>query len=89
MKKTDIYTKYPHIIPGSIEEVPKGTIVKCGANDQIRSHGKICVIKCQYADVNPYCLKTRVINLQDVRQVRSCKTCIRRSRNLRRRKNST
>ncbi len=86
MKDVEAYTKYPHIVTGSIEEVPRGTIIKCGANDQVKSHGKICVIKCQYADVNAYCLKTRVINLQDARQVKSCKICIRRSRNLRRRK---
>lgn len=83
--KSNLYKKYPHIIKGSIEEVPKGKEIVCGKNDKIVSHGKICVIKCSEFKESS-CLKTRIINIQDAKQVNMCKACTRRLRNSRRRK---
>ena len=86
MKEDDLYAKYSHIIPGSIEYVPKGVVVQAGKNQKIVSHGRICVIKCADADTASDCLKTRIINVQDARQTMRCKICVRRERNIRRRK---
>jgi hypothetical protein len=80
----DMYEKYPHIIPGSIEEVQRGKVVKCGKDEEIVSHGKICVIKCETDGVISGCKKTRVINLQDAKQVRQCAVCTKYLRNARR-----
>jgi hypothetical protein len=81
----NLYEKYPHIIPKSIEEVLEGTTIVCGGKDKLISKGKICVIRCKNADTESKCLKTRVINIQDVNQVYMCKICVRLERNARRR----
>lgn len=81
----DFYSLYPHIMPGSIERVPEGTRIQCGKDDEIISHGTICVIKCATDGAIPGCRKTRVINLQDAKQVKQCRHCLRYLSNLRRR----
>jgi hypothetical protein len=86
MKNEKIYAKYPHIIKGSIESVQKGTIIKCGKNHELTSHGKICVIKCADIEITQGCKKTRIINIQDAKQVTRCKFCTRNRRNIRRRR---
>ncbi len=78
----DMYKKYPSILPGSIEKVPKGQTVSCGKNHQIKSKGVICIIKCIEAEFNPRCLKTRVINVQDVKQVTRCTACIKNKKRM-------
>lgn len=85
MTNEELYKEYPHIIPGSIEEIPRGQIIVCGKNDKIKSHGRICVINCSGFELNPKCLKTRIINTQDLHQVTKCKECVRIERNTRRR----
>lgn len=84
MTDIELYNKYPHIVKGSIELVPKGQEIICGKDIKIISHGKIAVIKCSNHDA-PYCLKTRVINIQDIKQTTLCTACTRRLRNKRRR----
>jgi hypothetical protein len=85
MTDEEYYNKYPHIIRGSIENIIKGTVIKCGKNDKITSHGRTCIIKCQTDGGIPGCHKTRMINLQDARQVKHCKFCVKYMRNLRKR----
>ena len=80
----DPYQKYPHIISGSIESVERGKIIKCGKEETLVSHGKICVIKCTTDSVVPNCKKTRIINLQDAKQVKQCSVCIKYMKNIRR-----
>lgn len=84
MKNEDLYKKYPHIIPGSIEEVDRGSMVMGGKDSRIKSHGKIAIIKCADSNI-PGCLKTRIINVQDAEQTKYCSACTRRRRNERRR----
>ena len=86
MKDEDLYKKYPHIVKGSIESISKGTIIKCGKNHELTSHGKICVIRCANEGKSHQCLKTRIINVQDARQVTLCRNCIRLKRNIQRRR---
>ena len=86
MKDEEYYKKYPHIVPGSIEEVPSGTEISIGRHARITSHGKICVIRCIDYDKNKDCLKTRIINIQDAGQVKRCSSCTRHDRNIRRRR---
>ena len=69
----DIYKKYPHIIPGSIEEVPRGKVIKSSKDEELVSHGRICIIKCATDGVVSGCKKTRMINLQDAKQVKQCR----------------
>ena len=85
MSETDLYTKYPNIIPGSVANVPRGDTIICGHGDKIVSHGTVCVIKCMNAEFSPVCLKTRMINIQDLGQVTKCKPCTKADRNMRRR----
>lgn len=85
MNDEQIYRKYPHIVPGSIECIPNGRVIKCGKDNIIISHGKVCVIKCQTDGSIPGCHKTRIINIQDARQVKFCKYCTKYLRNLRKR----
>ena len=80
----DIYTKYPHIIPGSIEKIERGKIIKCGKDEEVVSHGRICIIKCGTDGVVPGCKKTRIINLQDAKQVKQCSVCTKYMKNIRR-----
>jgi len=84
MKNEEIYKRYPHIIPGSIELVPRGTIIKCGINNKVASHGKICIIRCANSEISQRCMKTRIINVQDAGQVTLCKRCTREKRNIQR-----
>jgi hypothetical protein len=84
MNNNELYKKYPHIMDGSIEEVPRGQVVLCGKNTKIISHGKIAIIKCLDKE-SPGCLKTRIINIQDAEQSKYCVVCTRRRRNTRRR----
>lgn len=84
MKNDDFYIKYPHIIKGSIEEIQRGTIITCSKNHKVISHGKICVIRCADVEISNDCLKTRIINIQDAKQVTRCIKCARMSRNTRR-----
>lgn len=82
----ELYSKYPHIIVGSIESIERGQIITGGRKNKIKSHGKICVINCENAEKSvPYCLKTRIINVQDAGQVKFCTSCTRYNRNARRR----
>ena len=81
----DIYKKYPHIIPGSIEDFPKGKTVKCGKDEQFTSHGRICVINCITDGAIAGCKKTRIINLQDAKITKHCSYCKRYLQNLRNR----
>lgn len=84
MTNDQLYEKYPHIVQGSIEDVPRGQVVVGGKDNKITSHGKIAIIKC--ADSNAQgCLKTRIINVQDAGQTQHCTACTRRRRNERRR----
>lgn len=85
MDKDLLYRKYSHIIPGSIEEIARGQTIICGKSDKITSHGTICVIKCSDSEFSSICLKTRIINIQDIGQVKRCKPCTKAARNLRRR----
>lgn len=89
MTEQELYKKYAHIIPGSIELVLKGTEIQTGKNQKIISHGRICVIRCEFADTAPDCQKTRIINTQDARQTTKCSACTRRERNIRRRKSGS
>lgn len=84
MKNEELYEKYPHIVPGSIEEVDRGSVIVGGKDNKITSHGKIAIIRCVDSD-EPGCLKTRIINVQDAGQTRYCAACTRRRRNERRR----
>lgn len=84
MTNDQLYEKYPHIVAGSIEDVPRGQTVVGGRNNKIVSHGKIAIVKCAEPDA-PGCLKTRIINVQDASQTRHCVACTRRRRNERRR----
>ena len=81
----NMYQKYPHIIPGSIEPVTRGTKIKCGKDEEIVSHGRICIIKCISDGLIPECKRTRIINLQDAKQVKNCIACVKYLKNLRRR----
>lgn len=86
MKDKELYKKYPHIVDGSIEITDKGKIITCGKNSTVKSHGKICIITCKNSDKGiQHCLKTRIINIQDARQVTLCVACTRHERNTRRR----
>ncbi len=85
MDDTLLYEKYSHIIKGSIENVPRGKDIRIGKNEKIKSHGKICIIRCEEVDFSPHCQKTRLINIQDAGQVKKCKACVRKARNMRRR----
>jgi len=87
MKNEELYQKYPHIIVGSVESVDRGQTVIGGKKNKWKSHGKICVINCENATNSNihYCLKTRIINVQDAEQVKFCTTCTRYNRNSRRR----
>ncbi|KKM81524.1 hypothetical protein LCGC14_1328900 [marine sediment metagenome] len=89
MKDEKIYKKYSHIIKGSIELVTRGTIIKCGKNYELTSHGKICVINCINEEKSHQCMKTRIINIQDAGQVTLCRNCIRLKRNIQRRRKKT
>jgi len=80
----NLYDLYPQIIPGSIEEVPRETEIYCSKDQKIKSHGKIAIIKCLDYEI-PGCLKTRIINIQDVKQTKYCVVCAKRRRNTRRR----
>lgn len=80
----ELYEKYQQIVPGSIEEIPKGQLIYCSKDQKIESHGKIAIIKCLDHEI-PGCLKTRIINIQDARQTRYCIVCTKRRRNTRRR----
>lgn len=84
MTNNQLYEKYPHIVAGSIEDVPRGQTVMGGKNNKIISHGKIAIIKCLDYNV-PGCLKTRIINVQDANQTKYCVACTRQRRNTRRR----
>ena len=56
--------KYPHVVKGSIKEVPKNSII-----DGIKAvHGRICKIKCTETG----CSKLRTVNVQDAWQVKFC-----------------
>lgn len=77
----DLYQKYPHIIPKSIEEIPIG---EKATYSKLKSKGLICIIKCKNHKTEPKCLKTRVINIQDAKQVTMCEICIRLERSKRR-----
>jgi len=83
------YKKYPHIIPGSIEKVPVGKKILCGKlgkkDDILISRGMICVIRCATDGAISVCRKTRIVNLQDVRQVKQCKACVRYLHNMKKR----
>ena len=79
------YNKYSNIIQGSIELTAVGKEITSGKNKSLISKGRICIIQCEEADFNPRCRKTRIINLQDARQVKKCLACTRRDRNKRRR----
>lgn len=86
MKNEELYKKYPHIIKGSIETVQRGKMVVGGKSNKVKSHGKICVISCENADKNiHHCVRTRIVNIQDVGQVKFCISCTRYNRNARRR----
>lgn len=82
MGDADLYKKYPHIIAGSIEKADVGHIIKGGKGNAFKSHGKICVIKCDAK--LPGCVRTRIINIQDARQVKYCVECTKNKRNIRR-----
>jgi len=81
----NIYTKYPYIVPGSIEKIPPGTKILCGKDDILISKGVICVIKCATDGAITTCRKTRIINIQDASQVKQCKACIKYLHNMKRR----
>jgi hypothetical protein len=85
MSYEEFYRKYPHIIPGSIQATPMGKVIVCGKDDKITSHGLICIIKCSTDGAIATCRKTRMINIQDAKQVKQCKSCIKYMHNLRRR----
>jgi len=84
-----LYDKYPHIIPGSIERVAPGTRILCGKfckkDDVLISRGVICVIRCATDGAIVICRKTRIVNVQDVGQVKQCKACSRYLHNMKRR----
>ena len=82
MTHEEIYKKYPHIVPGSIESIARGKKIMCGKNDPIISHGIVCIIKCATDGVIPGCRKTRMINIQDASQVKQCRACIRYLHNM-------
>ena len=88
MTNKELYKKYPHIVDGSIEEIPRGKLIYCGQSS-IVSHGRIAIIKCANSDLETVCLKTRVINIQDAKQTKYCRLCTKRRRNERRRKSNT
>ncbi|MCK5614243.1 hypothetical protein KAR91_70915 [Candidatus Pacearchaeota archaeon] len=87
MTDEELYKKYSHIIDGSIEHVQHGQVICGGKNNKIIAHGRIVVIRCADSElkVQPPCLKTRIINIQDVAQTKYCTACIKRRRNKRRR----
>lgn len=57
------YSKYSHVIKGSIQEVERGTVP---TQTGVHSHGRICIISCED------CGAERVINVQDAFQTRYC-----------------
>jgi len=81
----ELYQKYPHVLPGSIETTSVDKKIAVGKDEYLISKGRICVIRCAYADCFQHCQKTRIINLQDAKQVKHCNTCVKYMRNLRRR----
>lgn len=85
MNNEDLYKKYEHIMKDSIEDIPKGTVIFCSKNESITSHGKICIIVCSEAEKTKECLKTRIINVQDARQVSMCRLCHKKMKNAKRR----
>jgi hypothetical protein len=85
MSYEELYKKYPHIVLGSIQQTPKGKVILCSKDDKIVSHGLVCIIKCATDGAVAACRKTRMINIQDAKQVKQCKTCIKYNHNLRRR----
>lgn len=85
ISNNDLYKKYPNVLPGSIEEVPYGKKVMCGKDHTIASQGRICVIKCLEADFSIGCMKTRIININDLAVTKRCVVCVRLAANMRRR----
>lgn len=57
------YTKYPHVVRGSIKEAERGSVP---ADTGVQTHGRICIIACED------CGKERIINIQDAFQTRYC-----------------
>jgi hypothetical protein len=85
MKPEQLYKKYPHIIPGSIEKTERGKIISCGKNETLLSHGTICVIKCATDGMISNCRRTRIINTSDAKQVKQCRACLKYLKDTRRR----
>jgi hypothetical protein len=56
--------KYPHVVKGTVKEVPKNSVI-----DGTKAvHGRVCKIKCTERG----CEKLRTINVQDAWQVKFC-----------------
>jgi len=80
------YDKFPNIVRGSIESVPRCKKILRGKNSYLTSNGKICVVKCVYADTFYFCQKTKIVNLTSARTARYCLTCRRHLVNIKRNK---
>lgn len=87
MTDVELYTKHPHILAGSIGAYDRGKLIVAGKKSRFKSHGRVCIIACANAENSDIscCLKTRMINVQDVTQVKFCTACTKHNRNSRRR----
>ena len=57
------YKKYPHVVHGSVREVPADQVY-----DGVKSHGRMCEIKCQFEK----CGTKRTINTQNAWETEYC-----------------
>lgn len=76
---SDVYTKYPHVIPGSVykvqnigtkESMPQWERKRKGKKVEIKGQVR-CKIQCQ----EPGCSNERDIKVQDAFQVKKCEAC--------------